>query len=171
MSSDENIFQSHSIERHHHESIHSTRLSFSQFPFHEMIRSDEYLRWCQDQTPARVTSCSSLRVEFIPVFSYPNVWLMRWLHSLMSMLNLIFLLLSDGIRLLFPLWCQWCDCWSWSSLNEDTGQSHPNDSIFSPAAVWVTILLSHSRVIHNDQVWVYFTTHFHSFQQFHFLWF
>ena len=80
----------------------------------EMIRSDEYLRWCQDQTPTMITSCSSLRVEFIPVFSHPNVWLMRWLHSLISMLNLIFLLLPDGFRFLFPLWFQWCYYWTWS---------------------------------------------------------
>ena len=87
-----------------------------------------------------ITSCASPRVEFIPVFSHHNDWLMRWLHSLMSMLNLIFLLLLDGMRLLFPLWCLWCDCWSWLPLNEDINQSqlsvqfipifsHPNDRL------------------------------------------
>ena len=31
---------------------------------------------------------------------------------LSSVINLIFLLLPDGIRLLFPLWCLWCGCWN-----------------------------------------------------------
>ena len=93
----------------------------------EMIRSDEYLRWCQDQSPVMITSCSSLRVEFIPVFSHPNVWLMRWLHSLMSMLILVFLLLSDGIRLLFTLWCHWRDCWTWSDQSLSSQHSQHSD--------------------------------------------
>ena len=43
VSYDDKIYQSHSTERQNQESIYSTRQSFSQFPFHEMIRSDEYL--------------------------------------------------------------------------------------------------------------------------------
>ena len=63
-----------------------------------------------------------------------------------------------------PMWCQWCDYRSWRPLNEDNDQSQPNDCFSISAGLRVTILVSHSRIIHNDQVWVYFTTHFHSFQ-------
>ena len=44
LSSDKDIHKPHSTERHHQESINSTRLSFSQFPFLEMMISHEYLR-------------------------------------------------------------------------------------------------------------------------------